>query len=150
MRSASTTTNAVVIALGSNLGPREYLLRRAQHELGGVVRIVRRSRMIASAAVDAPPESPEFLNMVIAGYTTLLAEALLEAMHAIEARLGRVRRAVNGPRTIDLDLILYGAHVARTAAIVVPHPRYRHREFVTGPLRELRLGWHDPITGAAI
>lgn len=150
MRSASTNINAVVIALGTNLGPREYLLRRAQHELGDVVRIVRRSRIIVSAPIDAPRASPDFLNMVIAGYTALPAEELLEAMHAIEARLGRVRRAVNGPRTIDLDLILYGAHVARTTALVLPHPRYRHREFVTGPLRELQLGWHDPVTGAAI
>jgi 2-amino-4-hydroxy-6-hydroxymethyldihydropteridine diphosphokinase len=149
MRSASTT-NPVVIALGSNLGPREYLLRRGVHELGTIVRIVRVSRMVATAPVDAPAGSPDFLNMVVAGYTRLTAHALLRAMHAIEARLGRVRRQVNGPRTIDLDLILYGAHVARSHELVLPHPRYRHREFVTGPLHELRLGWQDPVTGARV
>ena len=150
MTSASTRTNAVVIALGSNLGPREYLLRRAQHELGAIVRIVRRSRVIATAPVDAPKGSPDFLNMVVAGYTALDADELLKQMHAIEARLGRVRSVRNAPRTIDLDLILYGAYVARSESLVLPHPRYRQRDFVMAPLRELKLGWTDPASGERI
>src|SRR5689334_8981252 len=105
----------VLIALGSNLGDRQYLLRRAIHELGRVVRIVRVSSVQETKPVDAPAGSPDFLNMVVAGYTRLAPEALLDAMQAIETRLGRRRPAVrNAPRTIDLDLITYDARRMRT------------------------------------
>jgi 2-amino-4-hydroxy-6-hydroxymethyldihydropteridine diphosphokinase len=149
MRSASTS-ELVVIALGSNLGPRQYLLRRAVHELAAFVRVVRQSSVHATAPVDAPKGSPDFLNMVVAGTTRLDAMELLSELHGIEARLGRVRGVRNAPRPIDLDLILYGAHLMRNGQIVVPHPRYREREFVLAPLRELRLPWRDPATGIAL
>jgi len=156
MTSASSTESitesitAVVIALGSNLGPREYFLRRAVHELGASVRVVRQSRVISTCAMDAPKGSPDFLNMVVAGFTHLAAHDLLAAMHAIEGCLGRVRRVINGPRTIDLDLILYGAFLHRDAMLTLPHPRYRRRPFVLEPLQELNLGWTDPRTGRSI
>ena len=112
--------------------------------------LVRVSSIHETAPVDAPPGSPPFLNMVVVGHTYLLPQELLDTLHAIEARLGRVRRERNGPRTIDLDLILYGAFVIRTATLVVPHPRYRERSFVREPLRELGLEWRDPVTGGRI
>jgi 2-amino-4-hydroxy-6-hydroxymethyldihydropteridine diphosphokinase len=129
---------SVTIALGSNLGDRAYHLRRALHALGGVVRLVRISSVHETEPVDAPPDSPNFLNMVVRGYTGLGAEALLDALLSIEADLGRVRTGVrNAPRVIDLDLILYGGYRIRTNRLIVPHPRYREREFVMTPLREL-------------
>jgi len=130
---------SVLIALGSNLGDRALFLRRAISELQHVIHVVRVSSFIETDPVDAPP--PKYLNAVVAGYTDLSPSALLDALHAIEARLGRRRSTRNAPRTIDLDLILHSANRIRTRTLTVPHPRYRDREFVLAPMRELRLGW---------
>src|SRR6476619_2207769 len=99
---------SVIIALGSNLGDRSYYLRRAIHELRGVVDVVRVSSFIETEPVDAPP--PKFLNAVVAGSTDLSPQALLDELLAIDKRLGRRRGLRNAPRTIDLDLIAHSAH----------------------------------------
>jgi 2-amino-4-hydroxy-6-hydroxymethyldihydropteridine diphosphokinase len=136
-RSTSTITS-VVVALGSNLGDRRYHLLRAVHELRFVVRVVRVSSIRETAPFDAPSGSPPFLNMVVAGYTAIAPLELLRELLAIESRLGRVRRGVrNEPRVIDLDLILYGALRMRTRELTLPHPRFREREFVLTPMREI-------------
>lgn len=140
-----SSPESVVIALGSNLGDRRLNLMRAIEELRGVMNVVRVSSIHETEAVDAPADSPRFLNMVIAGSTTLSPEQLLAQLMRIEKKLGRVRGVRNAPRTIDLDLILHGANRRRTRELTLPHPRYREREFVMGPLRELGLGW--PLTG---
>ena len=141
-------SSSVLIALGSNLGDRALFLRRAIDELRRVVHVVRVSSFIETEPVEAPP--PKYLNAVVAGYTDLDARSLLDALHAIEARLGRRRTTRNVPRVIDLDLILHSAHLVRTRSLTLPHPRYLGREFVRGPLRELGLGWRDPATGVAL
>lgn len=131
-------SSTVAIALGSNLGDRAYTLRRAILELRKIVHIVRVSAFLETEPVDAPPGSPRFLNAVAVGYTTLSPQQLLEAMLAIEVRLGRRRTRVrNAPRTIDLDLIFHSANRARTPRLTLPHPRYREREFVMKPLGEI-------------
>jgi 2-amino-4-hydroxy-6-hydroxymethyldihydropteridine diphosphokinase len=81
--------------------------------------------------------------MVVAGITSLTAEALLNEMQSMERKLGRRRTKRNASRTIDLDLIMYGATVLRTARLTLPHPRYRDRDFVMAPLRELKLPWTE-------
>lgn len=130
----------MLIALGSNLGDRRYHLMRAIHALREVVRIVRVSSFRVTAPVDAPP--PPYLNALLVGYTSLSPEALLGALLAIEKRLGRVRHGVrNEPRVIDLDLIFHGGRRMRTKSLTLPHPRYREREFVMTPMRELQLEW---------
>jgi 2-amino-4-hydroxy-6-hydroxymethyldihydropteridine diphosphokinase len=139
MTSASTELPTVVIALGSNLGDRALTLRRAVSSLGEVMRVVRISRVHETEPVDAPAGSPPFFNMVVAGYTRLAPLALLDALQAIELRLGRRRGARNAPRTIDLDLILYSSRTMRSARLTLPHPRYRERAFVMEPLTELAL-----------
>jgi len=141
-------SSSVMIAAGSNLGDRALYLRRAIDELRKVMHVVRVSTFIETDPVDAPP--PKFLNAVIAGYTDLPPAALLDALHAIEKRLGRRRTTRNAPRIIDLDLILHSAHLVRTRALTLPHPRYLGREFVRGPLLELGLGWRDPVTGVRL
>ncbi|HEY8713546.1 MAG TPA: 2-amino-4-hydroxy-6-hydroxymethyldihydropteridine diphosphokinase [Thermoanaerobaculia bacterium] len=141
---------SVLIALGSNLGDRRRTLLRAIDELRRVITIVRVSSIHETDPVDTPQGSPRFLNMVIAGHTTLTPEQLLSHLLDIEQRLGRVRGVRNAPRTIDLDLILHGANVRRTRELTLPHPRYRERDFVMKPLRELRLAWRDPLTGASL
>ena len=139
---------SVLIALGSNLGDRAWFLRRAIDELRRAVDVVRVSSFIETYPVDAPGGSPRFLNAVVAGSTSLAPQALLDEMLAIESHLGRRRPApLNAPRLIDLDLILHSAHVVRTRTLTLPHPRYREREFVLALMRELRLGWRDPLTG---
>jgi 2-amino-4-hydroxy-6-hydroxymethyldihydropteridine diphosphokinase len=140
--------SSVLIAAGSNLGDRALYLRRAIDELRKLVHVVRVSTFIETDPVDAPP--PKYLNAVIAGYTDLPPVALLNALHAIETRLGRRRSTRNAPRVIDLDLILHSAHLVRTRALTLPHPRYLGREFVREPTRELGLGWRDPVTGVEI
>jgi len=140
--------SSVLIALGSNLGDRALFLRRAISHLSHVIHVVRVSSFIETNPVDAPP--PKYLNAVVAGYTDLAPAALLEALHEIESRLGRRRSTRNAPRVIDLDLILHSANLIRTRTLTLPHPRYREREFVLGPLRELNLDWRDPATGTAL
>ncbi|MEK6371790.1 MAG: 2-amino-4-hydroxy-6-hydroxymethyldihydropteridine diphosphokinase [Acidobacteriota bacterium] len=132
---------SVAVALGSNLGDRALFLRRAIHELRSVVDVVRVSAFIETDPVGAPPGSPRFLNAVLAGSTRLAPQALLDALLAIESRLGRRRTSRNAPRVIDLDLIIHSAHRVRTRTLTLPHPRFRQREFVMGPLRELGFGW---------
>jgi len=130
--------STVIIALGSNLGDRAYNLRRAIHALHDIVRVVRVSSIHETQAVAGPPGSPPFLNMVLAGYTTLSPEDVLGRLLAIEIRLGRApRRVRNEPRVIDLDLILHGSHRMRTRTLTLPHPRARERDFVMVPLREV-------------
>jgi 2-amino-4-hydroxy-6-hydroxymethyldihydropteridine diphosphokinase len=110
------------------------------HELRAFMHVVRVSSIIETEAVDAPAGSPPFLNAVVVGYTRLAPLALLDALLAIEHRLGRVRRGVrNEPRVIDLDLIVYGAVRMRSKRLTLPHPRAQEREFVMGPLRSLGL-----------
>lgn len=121
----------VVIALGSNLGDRAYNLRRAIASLP--IRVVRVSAFLETEPVDAPP--PMFLNAVVVGHTDLGPHALLNALLALEKRLGRTRRGIrNEPRVIDLDLIAHGATRMRTPALTLPHPRAHGREFVMQPL----------------
>lgn len=132
---------SVAVALGSNLGDRALYLRRAIHELRSVVDIVRVSSFIETDPVGAPPGSPRFVNAVLAGSTRLAPQDLLDALLAIESRLGRRRTSRNAPRVIDLDLIIHSAHRIRTRTLTLPHPRFRQREFVMGPLRELGFGW---------
>ncbi len=133
---------SVLIALGTNLGDRLLNLRHAVDALAPYVRVVRMSTVIETDPVDAPPGSPRFLNMVLAGHTNLSPDALLDRLLEIETALGRRRTSVrNAPRIIDLDLILHSAHRMRTPKLTLPHPRFRGREFVMRPVRELRLGW---------
>lgn len=133
---STSSTNSVVVALGSNLGDRRYNLLRAVHALRSVVRVVRVSTIIETEPVDAPP--PRYLNLVLTGYTSLGPEALLEELLAIETALGRVRPSRrNAPRVIDIDLILHGGNRRATRFLTLPHPRAHLREFVMEPLEEI-------------
>ena len=139
---------SVLIALGSNRGDRLRWLRAGVDALRSVVNVVRISSVYETAPVDAPP--PMFLNLAVAAITAKSANALLDDLHAIEQRMHRVRGARNAPRTLDLDLIFHSAHVMRSTELTLPHPRYRDREFVLAPLRELALHWVDPVTGDVV
>ncbi len=126
------------IALGSNLGDRAALLRGALAALqrGCDVRVVAESAVYETAPVGGPPQ-PDYLNMVVAVETSLEPEALLERCLAVEAEHGRERRERWGARTLDLDLLSFGALVLRTARLTLPHPRLAERAFVLVPLAEI-------------
>ena len=125
------------LGLGSNLGDRAGMLTAALSLLaGGDVRIVRKSRVYES-----PPwgktDQPPFLNRVIEVETTLAPEELLARCQEVEDTLGRVRRERWGPRTIDIDILLYDDLVIQTPDLVVPHADLRRRAFVLVPLAEV-------------
>jgi 2-amino-4-hydroxy-6-hydroxymethyldihydropteridine diphosphokinase len=127
------------VALGANVGDREKSIRAALHALSQTdgVQVLRVSSLLDNPAVGGPDGSPPFLNAVAALDTTLGAHALLHRLLDIERALGRLRRERWAPRTIDLDLILYGDKVISSDELVVPHPLMHERRFVLQPLAEI-------------
>jgi 2-amino-4-hydroxy-6-hydroxymethyldihydropteridine diphosphokinase len=125
------------VGIGSNLGDREDAIRRAL-ELLGELGTVRASSIRETDPVGIT-DQPKFLNAVAEVETDLTARQLLDRLLAIELELGRDRAgAVRwGPRTIDLDLLLYGDQTIQEPGLTVPHPRLAERDFVLEPLHEL-------------
>jgi len=144
------TAVPVVIAIGSNLGDRQLHVRRALHHLMAVTNVVRVSSVYETEPVNSPPGAGSFLNMAVAALCSTTPEALLSELWRIEALLGRRRGATNAPRSIDLDLILFGSLLRSGRLLELPHPRYRQRNFVLQPLLELGLPWVDPSTGSPL
>jgi 2-amino-4-hydroxy-6-hydroxymethyldihydropteridine diphosphokinase len=140
----------VAIALGSNLGDRDTLLDDAEDRLAALLSGAVASARYETDAVGGLPDAPAFLNEVVVGTTQLGPRSLLEALLAIEAAAGRERPFVNAPRTLDLDLILYGDFVIDEPGLQVPHPRFRDRLFVLAPLAEVAGDWVDPVSGLTV
>jgi len=140
----------VAIALGSNLGDRAAHLAFAIEQLSRILQQVRISSVIDTAAAGVPDDQPRFLNAAATGTTTLEPRALLTELLAIERLRGRDRPYRFAPRTLDLDLILYGDLLVREDGLEVPHPRFRERPFVLEPLAEIAGDWRDPVTGSTI
>src|SRR5262245_36214636 len=113
------------IALGSNLGDRAGTLLAAVRELNATpgVRVARLSTFHDTAPIGGPPDQPRFLNAAADLATTLGPDELLRALLAVEGQFGRVRAQKDGPRTLDLDLLLFGDLVRSSPDPVVPHPR---------------------------
>lgn len=139
----------VAVALGSNLGDRERSLRDALSALASAVSDLRASTWHETDPVGVG-EQPRFLNGAAVGMTSLSARDFLGALLDIEQRFGRVRPFTGAPRTLDLDLILYGDHVIDEPGLVVPHPRFRERAFVLLPVAEIAADWIDPVTSRSI
>jgi 2-amino-4-hydroxy-6-hydroxymethyldihydropteridine diphosphokinase len=127
----------VAIALGSNLGDRHAHLSFAIERLREILTDVRASSIHETAPEGVDEPQPDYLNAVVAGFTTLGPHELLQELLAIERERGRTRPSLRASRTLDLDLILYGDAVIDTPELTVPHPRYKEREFVTKPLAEV-------------
>lgn len=140
---------AVAIALGSNLGDREATLRQAVAALAPHVGDIRVSSFHETAYV-GDEEQPAVLNGALTGNTTLEPHALLDLLLAVERDFGRTRPYGGAPRTLDLDLILYGDRLIDEPGLVVPHPRFRERLFVLLPLAEIAADWRDPGTGKTV
>jgi len=137
------------VGLGANLGDREQTLRAAVDALGeeDAIEVVAVSTLRDTEPVGVGAQ-PRYLNGVVALETTLSARELLDVLLAVEQRFGRVRVAgEHGPRTLDLDLLLYGDDVINEPELTVPHPRLHERRFVLEPLAELAPGLIVPGRG---
>ena len=147
----SGTCHAVTayVGVGSNLGASEALVEAAIDAVARLPQTRSRSRssLYRSAPIDAT--GPDFVNAVVAIETTLAAPALLARLHDIEARHGRERSTRNAPRTLDLDLLLYGDRVIDEPGLVVPHPRLHERAFALLPLLEIAPDIDVPGRGRA-
>jgi len=140
----------VAVALGSNAGNRAAHLDWAVSRLREFVDGLLVSSYLETAPVGTGPQ-PDFLNAAVAGHTSLAPRDLLERLLALEAERGRVRGAGGPePRTLDLDIILYGTLVIDEPGLAVPHPRFHERAFVLTPLAEIVPGWIDPRSGRTI
>ena len=139
------------VALGANLGDPQGALRVALHDLAAVegVTVMATSSFYRTAPIES--SGPDYVNAVAAVETMLPPLAFLHALQAIENAHGRVRPAgvVNAPRTLDLDLLLYGEDVIATPELTVPHPRMHQRAFVLVPLLEIAPDASIPGLGAA-
>jgi len=127
------------IGLGSNLGDRLETLSRAVKALAATrgIRVEQLSTVLETVPCGGPPQGP-FLNAAIELHTSLSPRALLHALQRIETRLGRRRSGERwAPRTIDLDILLFGKEEIQTDELTIPHPRMNERRFVLEPLAEL-------------
>jgi 2-amino-4-hydroxy-6-hydroxymethyldihydropteridine diphosphokinase len=135
------------VALGSNLGDRLENLRTG-------LRSLQRAGLAVcawSSVYETPPigfsDQPDFLNLVFLGESPLPPRELLSIFQAAEVEAGRVRDIPNGPRTLDVDLILFRDRIIRMDDLHVPHPRWKERRFVALPLAEVGAELRDPETG---
>ena len=140
----------VYLGLGSNIGDREGTLRAALERLDAKdLKLLR-----VSSAYETEPiglrEQAWFLNLVAEFETDLFPKQLLQRTSRVENDLGRKRTVPNGPRTIDIDILLYGDSVVTTEALEIPHPRFRERRFTLAPLVELKPNLRDPVTGRTV
>jgi 2-amino-4-hydroxy-6-hydroxymethyldihydropteridine diphosphokinase len=139
----------VAIALGSNLGDRAANLAFALERLQPSVPHLRIATFIETDPVGVDPQ-PVFLNGAVAGSTDLSPRELLDVLLAIERERGRERPFQGAPRTLDLDLVLYGNRIISEPGLAVPHPRFRERAFVLAPLAEIAGDMVDPVTGLTV
>ncbi len=139
----------VYIGLGSNLGDRRATLRDAVRQLGAYGQVVAVSSLYETEPVGLR-EQPWFLNAVVALETELDPHSMLATLLAIERRAGRVRTFRNAPRTLDLDLLLYGTLVSESEHLSLPHPRLHERSFVLVPLAEIAPELVHPRLGEPV
>jgi 2-amino-4-hydroxy-6-hydroxymethyldihydropteridine diphosphokinase len=135
----------VYLSLGSNLGDRAANLRVALERLSAVLSGLRVSPVYETEPVDYTGQG-WFLNLVVEGQTELFPKLLLARTARIERTLGRVRTVPKGPRTIDIDILLYGDSVVRSPQLEIPHPRMAERRFVLAPLADLAPTLRHPVT----
>ena len=136
----------VYLGLGSNVGDREGHLRAAIERLAALdLRVVRESPVYETEPLEMTAQR-WFLNQVVEAETSLFPKQLLARVGRIERVLGRVRTVPNGPRTIDIDILLYGTAVVRAAELEIPHPRMAGRRFVLAPLADLCPELRHPVT----
>lgn len=127
------------ISVGANLGNRRKNIKKAIRKITALkkTKVVKISKLIKSDPVGGPPGQGKFLNGVLKIQTNLSPLTLLKKLKNIERELGRVKSVRNGPRVIDLDILLYAHKIINTKKLIIPHPRMFFRDFVIRPLLEV-------------
>lgn len=139
--------NIAYLSLGSNIGNRLDYLKKAVKLLNDTESIIvnRVSSVYETDPVGYEEQAP-FLNIAVELETSLTPHELLKQCNRIEAELGRTRDIRWGPRTVDLDILLYNEEILKTEDLIIPHPRMTERGFVLIPLVELNPGLVEPLT----
>ncbi len=127
------------LGLGSNLGDRRENIKKAIQKINLLqkTKVLKQSKLIQTNPVAGPKAQPKFLNAALKIRTSFLPGSLLKNLKIIEKQLGRIKTVRNGPRTIDLDILLYGDRIMHTRNLIIPHPRLFSRDFVIRPLFEV-------------
>jgi len=145
-----SNNTVVAVALGSNLGDRRAHLDFAISRLRQLLDDLRTSRYYETDPVGVPGAQPQFLNAAVVGVAATAPRPLLDALLAIERARDRQRPYVNAPRTLDLDLVLFGDAVVDEPGLIIPHPRFRERRFVLEPLAEIAPDLRDAVSGRTV
>lgn len=150
-RTSSEIVERVLLGLGSNLGDRLATLREARRRIAGdgAILVIAASSVFETAPQGGPPQGA-YLNACLAIATSRAPHALLDVLHEIERAAGRVRGERNAPRTLDLDMLLFGERVVSDERLEVPHPRLDTRAFALVPAAEVAAMWRVPPRGASI
>jgi 2-amino-4-hydroxy-6-hydroxymethyldihydropteridine diphosphokinase len=138
------------IALGSNLGDSQHILEDALKKLAQTPGITLEACSSWYQTEPVGPPQPDYLNGCALLEVQLTPQELLETLLGSEAQFGRVRQERNGPRTLDLDLLLFDNLILDTPTLKLPHPRMYERAFVLVPLAEIAPDWVEPVSGKAI
>lgn len=140
-------THRVYLSLGSNLGNRAANLQKCIRLLGKLGDIAKVSSFYETEPMELR-EQPWFVNSVVKLETQLSARELLSRIQQIEAQLGRSREINKGPRTIDIDILLFDSEVIKDSDLQIPHPTMHKRRFVLAPLTEISAQVKHPVLGA--
>lgn len=140
----------IAIGLGSNIGDRLRNLSDATRRLGDFMRDLKVSPVYETEPLHVS-DQPPFLNACCTGVTDLTPEELLSRLRELEDAGGRNRRGIRyGPRSIDLDILLYGDAATDTPGLTIPHPRMHERAFVLVPLADVAPNWQHPVFGRSV
>jgi len=139
----------VYLSLGSNVGDRQANLEQAIKELGKIGTVEKRSALYETEPMEIT-DQPWFLNMALELETELMPKQFIAAVLDIERSMGRKRTKKKGPRTIDIDVALFGKSIIEMQGLTVPHPAMHERRFVLEPLVEIAPEMIDPVTGLTV
>lgn len=143
-------TGKCAIALGSNLGDSRAILEAALKTLAATPNITLKASSSWYQTKAIGPPQPDYINGCVLLHVQTAPQQLLETLLGIEAQFGRIRRERWGPRSLDLDLLLYDDLILETPTLQLPHPRMKERAFVLVPLAEIAPDWIEPVSGIAI
>jgi 2-amino-4-hydroxy-6-hydroxymethyldihydropteridine diphosphokinase len=137
------------LSLGSNLGNREAQLREAQQRVAKLGRITSVSSFYETEPVEVT-DQPWFLNAALALETNLKPQDLMQSILQIEHEMGRERLQKKGPRTVDIDILLFSNQILNSTAVTIPHPAMHHRRFVLEPLAEIAPEARHPLLNKTV
>jgi 2-amino-4-hydroxy-6-hydroxymethyldihydropteridine diphosphokinase len=137
------------LSLGSNIGNRAAQLREAQHRLAKLGRVTQVSSFYETEPVEFT-DQPWFLNAALALETNLTPQELMYSILQIEREMGRERLQKKGPRTIDIDILLFGDSILNSTEVTIPHPAMHQRRFVLEPLAEIAPEARHPLLNKTV